>query len=148
MGATLASEEVFRWEPGTHANTFGGNLLASAAGLAVLDIIEERGLMRRAEKMGSEAMARLGEMAGDIEFLDHVRGKGLFIGIEVIKDKGTREGDRELRDSILKGCFGEGLVLLGAGSSAIRLIPPMTIEEGELEEGLTRFEKVARSLRS
>lgn len=148
LGATLASEEVFRWEPGTHANTFGGNLLASAAGLAVLDIIEERGLMRRAEKMGLEAMARLGEMAGDIEFLDHVRGKGLFVGIEVVKDKGTREGDRELRDRILKGCFGEGLVLLGAGSSAIRFIPPLTIEEGGLEEGLTRFEKVARSLRS
>jgi 4-aminobutyrate aminotransferase len=146
IGATLSTAEVFRWEGGTHASTFGGNLVACAAGLAVLNVIEEEGLLRAARERGETLRARLDELMEDYPFLDHVRGLGLFVGVEVVKSRETREPDRGRRDALLKACFRKGVIVLGAGSATLRLIPPLTILPDELEEGVERLGRALKAV--
>ncbi len=140
LGATVARREIMDWVPGSHANTFGGNLLACAAGLATLRFMEKERLGEKAVKVGAFIKKKLQRMMEDYEIIGDVRGLGLMIGVEIVKDKQTKEYGTKERSSILCNAFEKGLVLLPAGKSVIRICPPLTLEKQDAERGLEILE--------
>jgi len=141
LGGIVAKASVMRsWVPGQHASTFGANPVAVEAALATLEVISSERLMENAVKMGRVAMKRFEEMKERYEMVGDVRGKGLFIGVEMVKTKkGKERGVREA-DEVTHECFREGLVLIKAGRNTLRVIPPLNVAREELEEGIDVME--------
>ncbi len=144
LGATVMREDYNFEVQGAHANTYGGNMLACAAALITLKIIEEERLVENAARMGEIALKRLNEWKEDYEIVGDVRGKGLMIGIEFVKDKKTKKPAKEEQSEMTKALFKRGLVVLPAGKSLIRIVPPLIINEDELTIGLNIFEDVVK----
>ncbi len=140
LGACVARPGVMDWQPGAHASTFGGNPVSCAAALKTIELLEH-GLIENAARLGRIAMERLHHLADEYEFIGDVRGKGLMIGIELVADRATREPVKDRRDAVVYESFKRGLLLLGAGESAIRLLPPLIIDEKELQVGLDIIEQ-------
>jgi 4-aminobutyrate aminotransferase len=140
-GATIAKASVMDWAPGAHANTFGGNLLACAAALAGLDLLQKQKLVARAAKLGKLALNRLQEMADGYELIGDVRGKGLMLAVEFVKDRESKHPAVKERDAIVKATNDRGVIVFRGGQSTIRLAPPLVISERELELGLDIFEQ-------
>lgn len=138
MGAMLSGSEIMDWPPGTHSNTFGGNLLASAASLAGLEFMEKEDLGGNARQVGNHMMNRLREMQQDYPAMGDVRGLGLMIGVEIVKP--DKSFDPETRDRIIIEGFREGIISLSCGDSTIRFSPPLVISMEEADIGLDRFE--------
>jgi 4-aminobutyrate aminotransferase len=136
IGGMIAKESVMRWERGAHGSTFGGNPVACAAALATLDLIQG-GLMASAAKIGERLLAGLRDLATRHASLGDVRGRGLMIGIEVVKDPKTRQGDPDRVHAVVEAAFRKGLLILGAGPSALRLAPPMVVDETDADTALT-----------
>ncbi len=132
LGATVAWADLMKWPPGAHANTFGGNPVAVAAALATLDLLE-RELMENAAQMGEYLMERLREWPRRFRHVGDVRGLGLMIGIELVKDQGSKERDPQLRNKLVQMCFERGLLVLGAGPNTIRLCPPLVISKDQAD---------------
>ena len=128
LGALLAKDDVMRWESGSHGSTFGGNPVAVAAGLATLRLLEE-GLIANADRVGRVLMTALRDRLGGHAVVGDVRGLGLMIGVEIVRDRFRREPAPELRERILEEAFKRGLLLLGCGRSTIRLAPPLVVDE-------------------
>jgi 4-aminobutyrate aminotransferase len=128
LGALVAKDDVMRWESGSHGSTFGGNPVAVAAGLATLRLLEE-GLIANADRVGRVLMTALRERLGGHAVVGDVRGLGLMIGVEIVRDRFRREPAPELRERILEEAFKRGLLLLGCGRSTIRLAPPLVVDE-------------------
>jgi 4-aminobutyrate aminotransferase len=144
MGAMLSSSEIMDWPPGTHSNTFGGNLLASASSLAGLEFMEKEDLGNNAKQVGNYMMERLREMQQDHPAIGDVRGLGLMIGVEIVKpDKAI---DPNTRDRIVIEGFKEGIILLSCGDSAIRFSPPLVITKQEADIGIDRFENALKKI--
>jgi 4-aminobutyrate aminotransferase len=145
LAALVASRELQeRWGLGSHGSTYGGNPVACAAGVAVLETIRDEGLVANAAARGADLSAGLlGLMAEDRRIGD-VRGPGLMVGVEFVKDRDTREPDGELGDALIARCADEGLLLLTCGPqhNIIRWIPPLDVTRAELEEALGIFQKV------
>lgn len=141
LGAMIARKSLMKWVPGSHGNTFGGNPVACAAALATLEVLEKGG-MKNAKELGELAFGRLTRLTQKYDSIGDVRGKGLLIGIDFVKDKKSREPNKELRDRIIHEAFNKRLLLLGCGPSTIRIIPPLTIPKKHLEEGLDLLEQV------
>ncbi|WP_406661665.1 aminotransferase class III-fold pyridoxal phosphate-dependent enzyme [Methanolobus sp. ZRKC3] len=139
MGAMLADHSLMDWPPGTHANTFGGNLLASAASMAGIEFMEREKIGDHAKKMGKHIMERLREMQEDHPLIGDVRGLGLMIGVEIVKTDGTPDPDT--RDQIILEGFKERILLLSCGDSVIRISPPLVITKEEADLALDRFEE-------
>ena len=140
LGAMIARRELTeRWEPGSHGNTYGGNALACAAGYEVLSLVEEQ-LADNATKVGDYFMQCLEELQGRYEQIGQVRGRGLMIGLEFVKDRKTREPARKLAHDVMERAFERGLLLLTCGASTIRFCPPLVLTEAQVDEGLTLFE--------
>ncbi len=119
--------------------TYGGNPVAAAAALAVLDQIEREGLLERSRTLGEHTLARLRAMQARHEAIGDVRGRGMMTAIELVKDRSTKEpADPATSGAIAKRCLENGVVILRAGTydNVIRLLPPLTIDERLLEEGL------------
>ena len=142
LGATLSSSSIMDWPPGTHSNTFGGNLLASAASLAALNFMEREDIGTQAKQLGDLLMLRLREMQSKYPAIGDVRGLGLMIGVEIVKPDGSIDPDA--RDRIVVEGFKEGIVLLPCGDSAIRFSPPLVITKEEADTGLDRLEEALR----
>ncbi|MCF6277750.1 MAG: acetyl ornithine aminotransferase family protein [Anaerolineales bacterium] len=140
MGAMIARKSVMTWTPGTHGNTYGGNPLACAASIATIELIQESFLANAAEA-GEYALDALSEIAERHPSIGDVRGIGLMIGIDFVKDKTTREPAEALRDRITDLAFERGLLTLGCGDSVIRISPPLNITKAEIDEGLKIFEE-------
>jgi len=141
LGGIIAASEIMRsWVPGQHASTFGANPVAVEAALATLEIISSEKLMENAVKMGRVAMKRLEEMKERYEIVGDVRGKGLFIGVEIVKTKKSKERGVRGAQAITEACFKDGLILITAGSNTLRVVPPLNIAREELEEGLDVME--------
>lgn len=140
LGITAARKSVVTWPEGAHANTFGGNPIACAAANATIDLIEER-YLDNASGMGMIAIERLQAMMSRFENIGDVRGKGLMIGVDFVRDRDTREFFPEFRDLVVQKSFEYGLLTLGCGPGAIRVAPPLCITQSEMEESLTIFEK-------
>lgn len=121
---------------GAHSNTFGGNLLACASALATLDVIHDEHLIDRAASLGDHLRHRLRELAERHESIGDVRGLGLMQAIELVKDRETKEHAVAERDRVIEHAYRRGLILLPAGRSAVRLIPPLTVDEDFLDEGM------------
>jgi 4-aminobutyrate aminotransferase len=146
FGATVTRRSLGNIPGGAHANTFGGNLLAIAAANASLDYVKKnmRGLQDQVRKKGATIMERLEEMRDNYEIVGDVRGIGLMIGMELVKDKRTKEYGTWAKDAVLLECFKNGLLLLPAGRSTIRIIPPITISEANLTMGLDILEAAVK----
>lgn len=142
MGAMLADRELMDWPPGVHSNTFGGNLLASAASLAALEFLEKGNTETRVKELGSHMRQHLMELQENFPCIGDVRGLGMMIGVEIVKpDKSIAP---TLRDKILREAFKEGILLLPCGDSVIRFSPPLVITDEEIDLGLEKFEKALK----
>jgi 4-aminobutyrate aminotransferase len=145
LGACVSGSSIMDWQPGAHASTFGGNPVSCAAALKTIELLEH-GLIENAAKMGRIAMKRLQDMEKQYDFIGDVRGKGLMIGMELVADKKTKEPVKDKRDAVVYEAFKQGLLLLGAGKSAIRLIAPLVINENELQIGIDIIEKALKKV--
>jgi 4-aminobutyrate aminotransferase len=132
LGAMIAKAQIMDWEQGAHASTFGGNPVACVAALETIALVEES-LMKNAAEIGGFLIGRLRELAARHPLIGDVRGLGLMIGVDLVKDRTTRETAPAERDAILQHCFTQGLVLLGCGESAIRLCPALVVTKEEAE---------------
>ena len=141
LGAMIARKSVMTWPKGAHGNTYGGNPISCAASMATIDLIEN-GYLQNAVEAGQYAMDALEEIQMRHPSIGQVRGKGLMLGIDFVKDRQTREPDGDLRSRIEKLGFEHGLLLLGCGKSTIRLAPPLSISIDEIDEGLRIFDHV------
>ena len=153
LGVCMSKAEVMDWVPGSHASTFGGNPVSLAAALATIDILEREGIGNAAE-VGAKMLNRLHDWKKTHPLVGDVRGRGLMIGIELVKDKTTREPVTELRNRVEMRAFEKGLIILGCGETSIRLCPPLVVSEDEamvgldiLEEALTQVENEFASTR-
>jgi len=145
LGALVARRELHdRWGKGAHGSTFGGNPVACAAGVAVLEAIERDGLVNNAADMGRQLRDGLLRLAERDERIGDVRGPGLMIGVEFVTDRGTREPDGELGDKVIARCADEGLLLLtcGPAHNIVRWIAPLDVTSAEIEEALAVFGRV------
>ena len=127
------------WKPGSHASTFGGNPVAIAAALATMDILEKEGILNAA-KVGASMSSRLKGWIKKHSIIGDVRGRGLMIGVEIVKDQTTREAAPQLRDRIVDLAFERGLLILGCGENSIRLAPPLVVHQGEADVALDILE--------
>ena len=135
IGAMIARETIDRWKTGSHGSTFGGNPVCCAAALATLDLVE-RELMANAREQGERLIGAMHKLAGKYACVGDVRGRGLMIGLEFVKDRATREPDGELVHKLVEMAFQRGLLLLGAGRSALRLAPPLIIDSTDIDTGV------------
>jgi len=140
IGITVANKKLQDWPSGSHANTFGGNLLACAAGTANLKFMQKKKLGNNAKRIGNYILKRLSEMKEKYEIIGDVRGIGLMIGIEIVKDKRSKRYNIKDRHKILCTALKKGLILLPAGKSVIRLAPPLIITRKDAEKGLNILE--------
>jgi 4-aminobutyrate aminotransferase len=147
ISAFIAKESVMQWKVGSHGTTYGGNPVCVASALATLDLIEG-GLMANAEKMGKYIFSKIGDWPKKFRIIGDVRGKGLMIGTEIVRDQRTKEKAADLRDKVVENAFRRGLLTLGSGENSIRMSPPLLIDEeqadcaiGIMEESIREAEK-------
>jgi 4-aminobutyrate aminotransferase len=139
LSACVASDSIMKWPPGSHASTFGGNPLACRAAVETLKLLDD-GLMANAAEMGAFLMAGLKEMMAKYPVIGDVRGKGLMIGVELVKSRETKERFPELRDEVEVQAFEQGLLILGCGPNAIRICPPLIIDREQAAAFLDIFD--------
>lgn len=135
LGATVARTDLMTWPPGAHASTFGGNPVACAAALVTIALLQEE-LVENAARMGAYLMDRLCEWPKRFPMVGEVRGLGLMIGIELVRDQTGREPAPHLRDRVVARAFEHGLLVLGAGESTVRLSPPLIITRDQCDFAL------------
>ncbi len=140
LGACIARKSVMTWKPGAHGNTYGGNPVSCAAALATIDLIEEA-YMQNAAEIGAYTQDALKDIMSRHPHIGDVRGKGLMIGVEFVKDRETKEYAPEFRDAVVNYAFEHELLLLGCSKSVIRIAPPLCITKEEIDEGLAIFEE-------
>ncbi len=139
LGAMIARQSIMTWPAGAHGNTYGGNPLSCAAALETIRLIES-GYMENAGEVGRYALDILEEMKARHPSLGDVRGAGLMIGVEFVKDKGTKERAPDIRNHVVHAGFEHGLLLLGCGRNTIRITPPLCVSTAEIDAGLEIFE--------
>jgi len=145
LGAIIAPSEIMNWEPGSHASTFGGNPLSCQASLATIELLEN-GLIKNAEKQGKYLVKGLIELQSEFECIGDVRGKGLMVAIELVKDRENKERHVALRDAIVDEAFRKGLLLLGCGENSIRFSPSLTVNKNEIDTCLNILREVIKDL--
>ena len=138
LGACVARKSVMDWGKGTHGNTYGGNPISCAAALATIDQIKNE-YLENAANMGQYALDSLEEIMHRHPSIGDVRGKGLMIGVEFVKDHETKEPAKELAERVVELAFERGLLMLGCAKSVIRIAPPLSISKAEVDEGLQIF---------
>lgn len=148
IGACVADARLMTWEPGSHASTFGGNPVSAAAGLAVIDYIEKNHLLENAKKQGTYMLKVLNEWKEKYEIIGDVRGKGLMLGIEIVKNKKSRAFAPELANAIVSKTWKRGVLLIMAGKSTIRICPPLTINRELIDEALVILEESVSEVNS
>ena len=127
LGVAVARAELMNWGPGAHASTFGGNPVACAAALQTIRLLEEK-YVANAARVGEYILGRLADWPHKHRFVGHIRGRGLMIGMELVKDQESREPNPEARQAVIEKAFQKGLLILGCGESTVRLMPPLIIE--------------------
>ena len=140
LGAMIAKSNIMTWEAGSHASTFGGNPVSCCAALATIELLQTE-LMENAKTMGKYLMSKLFELQKSIECIGDVRGKGLMVGVEIVKNRGTKERAPDWRNIIIKKAFEKGLLLLGCGENSIRFSPALTVSAEEMDVCLSIFEE-------
>jgi len=148
LGVTMTKAEIMDWVPGSHASTFGGNPVCIAASLATLDVIEREGLLRNSQEVGDHMMKRMADWPKKHRIVGDVRGRGLMIGVDIVKDQKTKEYGNAERDRVVELAFERGVLFLGCGPSTVRIAPPLIVTKDEadlavdtLEESIAAVEK-------
>jgi 4-aminobutyrate aminotransferase len=149
LSAMIARADVMNWAPGAHASTFGGNPVCIAASLATLGLLE-RQYMANAAHMGDYIMKRTADWREKHKIVGEIRGKGLMIGIEFVRDQKTKEKATDLRNKLVQMAFHKGLLVLGSGDTTLRLCPPLLIDEAQADFALNTLDacitEIERSL--
>jgi 4-aminobutyrate aminotransferase len=140
LGVTVARADLMRWTPGAHASTFGGNPVAIAASLVTIELLEAE-LIANAAQTGAYLMDGLRALAEKHSLIGDVRGRGLMIGIELVRDRATKEPADIERDEVEVECFRRGLVIQGCGTSTIRLSPPLVIDRDQCDYALKTLDE-------
>jgi len=135
LGVAVARAELMDWGPGAHASTFGGNPVACAAAMETIRLLEEK-YIANAACMGEYILGRLADWPQRHPLVGQVRGRGLMIGIELVKSQETREPNSEARQKVIESAFQRGLLVLGCGESTVRLMPPLLIEREHADTAL------------
>jgi 4-aminobutyrate aminotransferase len=141
LGAMITRKSIMDWPKGAHGNTYGGNPVACAASLATIELLEDE-YLQNAANMGEYMMDALAEIKMRHPSIGDVRGRGLMIGVDFVKDQNTHEPNPDIRNRVERLGFEYGLLLLGCGKSTIRLAPPLNITQAEIDEGLQIFDHV------
>ena len=140
LSATIARQDLMQWRPGAHASTYGGNPVAIAASLATLGLLK-RELIENARRIGAYLLDRMRDWPQRFPNVGNVRGLGLMIGFELVRDQATKERAPEIRDRIVMKAFDRGLLILGAGQNTIRLCPPLVITRDQAEFAISTLEE-------
>ncbi len=145
LGATIAPAKIMNWEAGSHASTFGGNPLSCQAAMATIELLENN-MMKNAANQGKRLIESLREMQKTYECMGDVRGKGLMVAVELVKDRQTKEPATDWRSRIIKKSFEKGLLVLGCGENSIRFCPSLSVTSNEVDSGLSIFEESVREV--
>jgi 4-aminobutyrate aminotransferase len=133
LGITMSKAEIMDWVPGAHASTFGGTPVCIAAALATLDVIEKENLLHNSAEVGNHMLKRMADWPSKHKLVGDVRGRGLMIGVEIVKDKKSKEYGAAERDRIVELAFERGVLFLGCGPSTIRIAPPLIVTKDEAD---------------
>jgi len=140
LGITASRADVMTWPPGAHASTFGGNPVSCAAALATIKILKD-GLVRHAEVVGDYLLGRLRALMDKHPLIGDVRGRGLMIGVELVRDRQTKERATTERDRVIQEMFNRGVLVLGAGRNAVRFAPPLVISKEQVDSIVDLFDR-------
>ncbi|MBI2835041.1 MAG: acetyl ornithine aminotransferase family protein [Acidobacteria bacterium] len=132
LGVSTARRDVMSWPPGTHASTFGGNPVCCAAAMATIRLLKER-LIANAEEVGAHVLDGLRGMTDQHPLIGDVRGRGLMIGVELVRDRETKERATGERDRVVDAMFRRGVLVLGAGKNTVRLSPPLVLSKQQAD---------------
>jgi 4-aminobutyrate aminotransferase len=138
LGVASARAGLMSWPPGAHASTFGGNPVSCAAALATIKLLRTE-LMANAADVGGHMLAGLKQLADKHSLIGDVRGRGLMIGVELVRDRETKERATDERDAVVNAAFRRGLLLLGAGKNAIRFSPPLVLTREQADIAIRIF---------
>ncbi|MGC1905537.1 MAG: acetyl ornithine aminotransferase family protein [Candidatus Acidiferrum sp.] len=144
LSAVVARESVMNWKPGAHASTFGGNPVCIAASLATIELLESK-YIKNAQRVGEYIMKRTADWTQKLKNVGNVRGRGLMIGIELVKDQNTKEKAPELRNRIIDAAYHKGLLILGSGENTVRFCPPLVIDEEQAEFAVKTLEDLLKN---
>jgi 4-aminobutyrate aminotransferase len=140
IGAVVAKKAIMRqWKRGAHGNTYGGNPLCCAAALSTLELVENA-YAANAARVGEHFLARLRELQKRHALIGEVRGKGLMIGMELVKDMVTKAPAKDLCDALITRAYHNGLLLLSCGVSTVRFMPPLLVDEAKVDEAIAMLE--------
>ncbi len=145
LSATVARASLMDWKPGAHASTFGGNPVCIAAALATMDLLETK-YIENARRVGEFLLARMADWPARHRIVGDLRGKGLMIGVEIVRDQKTKERAHDFREAIVNRAFEKGLLLLGAGENSIRIAPPLMIDEEQADFAARTLEDCIREV--
>ncbi|MGD0906526.1 MAG: acetyl ornithine aminotransferase family protein [Candidatus Acidiferrales bacterium] len=145
LSATITRASLMDWKPGAHASTFGGNPVCVAAALATMDLLETQ-YIENARRVGDYLMGRMADWPARHRIVGDVRGKGLMIGVEIVRDQKTKERAGDFRETIIDRAFEKGLLLLGAGENTIRIAPPLVIDEEQADFAARTLEECIREV--
>jgi 4-aminobutyrate aminotransferase len=146
LGITVSKADIMDWVPGSHASTFGGNPVCIAAALATLDVIEKEGLLRNSQEVGDHMLKHMASWPKKHKIVGDVRGRGLMIGVEIVKDQTTREYGVGERDRVVQRAFERGILFLGCGPSTIRIVPPLIVTKEETDVAMDALEESIASV--
>jgi 4-aminobutyrate aminotransferase len=132
LGVTCARADIMSWPPGAHASTFGGNPVACAAASATIKLLKEQ-LIANAATVGEHLMNGIRELQHRHDIIGDIRGKGLMIGIELVRNRQTKERAVEERNALVQAMFRRGVLILGAGKNAVRLAPPLVLTKSQAD---------------
>ena len=141
LGITMSRADVMDWVPGSHASTFGGNPVAVAAALATLEVIEKENLLENSAKVGKHILTRMADWPSRHRLVGDVRGRGLMIGVDIVKDQSTKDYAALERDRIVEMAFEKGVLFLGCGPSTIRVCPPLVVTNEEADVAVDVLEE-------
>ena len=140
LGVAVARAGLMAWPPGAHASTFGGNPVSCAAALTTIALLKDR-LVANAADVGGHLMGGLKALADKHPLIGDVRGRGLMIGVELVRDRQTKERAPQERDAVVNAAFSRGLLLLGAGINAIRFSPPLVLTRQQADIAVQIFDE-------
>jgi 4-aminobutyrate aminotransferase len=140
LGVAVARAGLMAWPPGAHASTFGGNPVSCAAAIATIALLRG-GLVKNAADVGAHLMDGLKALADKHPLIGDVRGRGLMIGVELVRDRQTKERATEERDRVVAGAFNRGLLILGAGKNSVRFSPPLVLTRAEADTAVRIFDE-------
>ena len=140
LGVAAARADLMQWPPGAHASTFGGNPVSCAAALATITLLKEQ-LVTNAAAVGAHLLSGLKDLMNKHRLIGDVRGRGLMIGVELVRDRTTKERASDERDAVVNAAFRRGLLILGAGKNAVRFSPPLVLTRAEAETAVRIFDE-------